>query len=94
MGKRIVCLLILLFMLGCLFTTAKAEKNPWETCPLLKYPIVERFFTDDTEGYYMFAHDLDNDGRADVLVTYLYMEDEIYELERFWMTGKFGFYFK
>jgi len=44
----------------------------------------------------MFVHDLDSDGRADVLVTYWYDEEgeRIYEMERFWLTGKYGFYFE
>ena len=96
--NQIFCLLISLFMLGCSFTQTNVppEDDPWAECPLLKYPVIERFQSPTLRGYAMFVHDLDSDGRADVLVTYWYDEEgeRIYEMERFWLTGKYGFYFE
>ena len=100
MMKKLFCLLISLFMLGCSLAQAPivtpTEDNPWAECPLLKYPVIERFQSPTLRGYAMFVHDLDSDGRADVLVTYWYDEEgeRIYEMERFWLTGKYGFYFE
>lgn len=97
MGRKIVCLLISLIMLGCSFTQANSlpEENIWEHCPLLKYSIMEKYYSSEFDSsYLMFVHDIDGDGRADVMVTYYFDNKEFYELERFWLTGKFGFYFE
>lgn len=122
MGKKIICLLLMLSMIGCStiqsvlkneilsYTGEKLsekpqkeniviydeKEEPWKFCPLLKYPIIEKFYSPTTEAYFIFVHDIDGDGRADVIATYYFSEseDEIYEVERFWLTGKYGFNFK
>jgi hypothetical protein len=84
-------------MLGCSFTQElpPPEDDPWAECPLLKYSIIEKFqFSEFESDYLMFVHDIDGDGRADAMVTYYFDGKEFYELERFWLTGKFGFYFE
>jgi hypothetical protein len=93
--NQIFCLLISLFMLGCSFTQVIPEDDPYEYCPLLRYSIMEKFQSSQYDkSYIMFVHDIDNDGRADVLVTYYFDNVEFYELERFWLTGKYGYNFK
>lgn len=82
-------------MLSCSFTQTIPESDPFEYCPLLRYSIIERFGSSQYDNsYVMFVHDIDNDGRADVLVTYYFDNVEFFELERFWLTGKFGFNFR
>ncbi len=83
-------------MLGCSFTqAAEPEEDPFEYCPLLRYSIIEKFQNSQYDNsYVMFIHDIDNDGRADVMVTYYFSGQDFFELERLWLTGKFGYYFK
>jgi len=82
-------------MLSCSFTQPIPENDPYEYCPLLRYSIIQQFQSSQYDNsYLMFIHDIDNDGRADVMATYYFDNNEFYELERFWLTGKYGFYFE
>ena len=69
-------LLILLFALGLLlggfvgYNVGEIKSLEYQTCPMLKYPVVGA--GNLSARYREWKHDLNGDGKADVVVLYVY----------------------
>lgn len=94
--KRLLVLAVLCVLLGAGFTASGLycagilktnSQLEYYTCPLLKYHIVGE---GRSESYYReWKHDIDNDGKADIVALYIYSKTlkKWVELDRKYIGG-------
>lgn len=87
--KKIIGLLICLFVLLLSIPNARSENDPFASCPLLREEMMAIYYLDDNRSFWIW-HRIDKDQPLpDVLVLYEYdlATDEIYETIKLWLKA-------